>query len=191
MALPKNVKIPSSNQFMKFQEGANKFRVLSDVITGWEGWKNNVPFRHAGDVCKIKPEQVDLNQNGKPNINYFWAMVVWNIKDQVIQTLELTQKTIMGTLYEFEEGGDWGDLKDYDITIHKKTEGKKTSYTVTPNKPAPVPLEVAELYKNTDIDLNKLFDGKYPIEEAGADDYESMGEDEKGFTKSLEESAMK
>ena len=45
MALPQNVQIPKSSQFAKLQMGANKFRILSDVITGWEGWKNNKPFR--------------------------------------------------------------------------------------------------------------------------------------------------
>ena len=104
MSIPKGTEIPKgSGQFAKFQAGKNNFRVLSDVVIGWEGWKDKKPFRHEGQVCKIKPEDVDLNQNGKPNINYFWDMAVWNYEDKRVQTLEITQKTIMKTLYELEQ----------------------------------------------------------------------------------------
>src|ERR1035437_3855296 len=108
MSIPKDTVIPKSKgQFAKLQDGKNRVRLLSDVIVGWEGWKNNKPFRHEGNVCKIKPEQVDLNQNGAPNINYFWAMVVYNYQTKNVQVLELTQKTIMTPLYDLEQNEDW------------------------------------------------------------------------------------
>jgi len=171
MALPKDVKIPKSSQFGKLQDGVNRFRILSDVITGWEGWKDKKPFRHEGDVCKIKPEQVDLNQNGKPNINYFWAMVVWSYNDKAIQVLEITQKTIMSPLYDLEQNPDWGDLKEYDIEINKKKEGEKTNYTVLGIPPKKVSQDIINAYADTKVDLSKLFDGEYPmpVEEVDTD----------------------
>lgn len=166
MAIPKNIEIPkSSGQFVKLQDGVNKFRVLSDIVLGWEGWKDNKPFRHEGQVCKIKPEQVDLNQNGKPNINYFWAMVVWSYKEEKIQVLEITQKTIMTPLYELEQNEDWGDLKNYDIQITKKKEVDKVSYTVLGIPPKPLSEVIGSAFEESDIDLTKLFDGKYPMDE--------------------------
>ena len=164
MAIPKDIKIPKSSQFGKLQDGVNKFRVLSDIIYGWEGWKDNKPFRHEGEVCKIKPEQVDLNQSGKPNINYFWAMVVWNYQTKQIQVLELTQKTIMTPLYDLRQNEDWGDLKNYDIQIKKEKVGDKTTYTTLGIPPKPVSKEIEEAYKNTEVKLEKIFDGEYPIE---------------------------
>ena len=167
MALPKDIKIPKSqSQFMKFQEGQNKFRVLSDVVFGWEGWKNNKPFRHEGEVCKIKPEQVDLNQNGRPNINYFWALVVYNYKEKKVQVLEITQKTIMNVLYEYEQKEEYGDLKGYDVEITKKKEaGDKTTYTTIAMPPKVLLKEIKEEYEKTDVNLSKIFEGEYPIEE--------------------------
>lgn len=165
MAIPQGITIPKSSQFAKLQDGTNKFRFLSDVVIGWEGWKDNKPFRHEGDVCRIKPEDVDLNQNGLPNINYFWAMIVWNYIDKKVQVLELTQKTIMTPLYELEQNVDWGDLKNYDITITKKKEGGKTSYTVLGIPPKPLSEEIAQAFKETDCDLGKLFEGKYPMQD--------------------------
>ena len=155
---------------MKFQDGLNKFRVLSDIVFGWEGWKNNKPFRHEGETCKIKPEQVDLNQNGRPNINYFWALVVWNYKEKKIQVLEITQKTIMSVLYEYEQKEEYGDMKGYDIEITKKKEaGDKTTYTTIALPPKPVSEEIRSEYAKTEVKLDKIFEGEYPMEETGED----------------------
>lgn len=167
MALPKNTSIPkSSGQFMKLENGNNKFRVLSDVVIGWEGWKDGKPFRHEGDTCQIKPHQVDTDQmSGKPKINYFWAMSVWNYQDEKVQVLQLTQKTVMGPLFDLEENEDWGDLKDYDVTVTKTKEGDRTKYSVMPSPKKQVSKEIAEAYAEAKPDLSKLFAGEYPIAE--------------------------
>lgn len=166
MAIPKNTEIPKgSSQFAKLQDGKNRFRILSEIVTGWELWKDKKPVRHEGQVCKFKPEDADLNPNGKPNINYFWAMVVWNYEEKQVQTLEITQKTIMSPLYDLEQNPDWGDLREYDIEINKKKEGDKTSYNVLGIPPKKVSKEILDEYSKTKIDLKKLFDGKYPIGE--------------------------
>lgn len=165
MAIPKDTKIPaSSSQFAKLKDGANRFRFLSDVVVGWEGWKDKKPFRHPGAVCKIKPEQVDLNQNQKPNINYFWAMVVWNYSEKRVQVLELTQKTIMGALYDMEQNPDWGDLKNYDIEINRKKEGDRTVYSVLAIPPKPLAPEIIQAYEEADVKLDKIFEGEYPMD---------------------------
>lgn len=165
MAIPTDAVIPrNSAQFFKAEEGKNRVRILSDIVVGWEGWKNNKPFRHEGNVCQIKPEQVDLNQSGLPNINYFWAMVIWNYAEKKLQIWEITQKTIMGVLKDLEDNSDWGDLKGYDIEVNKSKVGDKTTYTTLSIPPKPVAPEIADLYAKTEIDLKKLFAGEYPIE---------------------------
>jgi len=171
MAIPKDTQIPKgASQFMKFQDGKNRFRILSEVVTGWELWKNKEPKRHEGQVCKFKPEDADLNQNGKPNINYFWAMIVWNYEAKQLQVLEITQKTVMSPLYDLEQNPDWGDLRNYDVEINKKKEGDKTSYNVLGIPPKPVAPEILTALEESKIDLTKLFDGKYPIEDVVEDD---------------------
>ena len=168
--IPKGTEIPKgSSQFAKLQDGKNRYRILSEIVVGWELWKNKEPKRHEGQVCKFKPEDADLNQSGKPNINYFWAMVVWNYDTKALQVLEITQKTIMSPLYDLEQNPDWGDLRNYDVEINKKKEGDKTSYNVLGIPPKPVAPEIVDAYSKTDIDLKKLFDGKYPMGEAKAE----------------------
>lgn len=164
MAIPSNTKIPSSSgQFAKLQEGKNKFRILSDIVIGWEGWKDKKPFRHEGAECHIKDNQVDLNQNGKPAINYFWAMAVWNYAEEKVQFLQLIQKTIMNPLYDLEQNEDWGDLKNYDIEINRKKEGDKVTYTVLGIPPKPLSEHIEKAYEESKIDLKKLFAGEYPM----------------------------
>lgn len=166
MAIPKDAEIPAStSQFVKLKDGPNRFRVLSDVTVGWEGWKDNKPFRHPGNVCRIKPEQVDLNKNQRPNINYFWAMVVWDYSEKRVRVLELTQKTIMSVLYDYEKNADWGDLKNYDIEIIRKKENDKVAYNVVAIPPKPLSPEIITAYEEAEVKLEKIFDGEYPMPE--------------------------
>lgn len=169
MALPKNVEIPKGEgQFMKFQEGNNKVRILSDVITGWEGWKGSKPFRHEGDVCKISADQVDTNKYGNPAINYFWAMVVWDYIAKKVQVLEITQKKVMEALYAYEISEDWGDLKGYDVNIIR-TNGDKVSYSVQAIPPKPLANEIRQAYEESKVDLKALFKGEYPMPRENVD----------------------
>ena len=166
--------MPESNsQFMKLEIGANKFRILSDIVIGWEGWKNKKPFRHEGQECRIMPEQVDLDNYGKPNIKHFWAMVIWDYKTQMVKTLEITQSTVMSVIRDHEESEEWGDCKAYDITISKEGSGKETVYTVVMSPPKPISTEVENAYINANIDLSKLFEGGYPQDIQTEDDPDS------------------
>jgi hypothetical protein len=176
--IPQGTEIPKgSSQFAKLQDGKNRFRILSEVVVGWEMWQNKKPTRHEGSVCKFKSEDADVNQNGKPNINYFWAVVVWNYVDKLIQTLEITQKTIMNPLYnDLEQNPDWGDLRGYDIEINKKKEGDKVTYSVIGIPPKPVAPEILEAYHKSEIDLTKLFDGKYPIDDGSDNEEDEISE---------------
>lgn len=167
MSIPKDTVIPASTGgFAKLVDGNNRYRVLSDVVTGWEGWKDKKPFRHEGNVCHITADQVDTNKDGKPNINYFWAMIVWSYTDKRVQTLEITQKTIMNALVQLEQNEeDFGDLKNYDIIINKSKVGDKTSYTVQGTPSKALTQEQQEAYESSEADLSKLFNGEYPIKE--------------------------
>lgn len=178
MAIPKNTQIPQGqSQFMKFKQGDNTFRVMSDIVTGWEGWKDKKPFRRAGDVCNIKVEEVELDSFGKPNRKYFWAMAVWNYDMKQIQVLEITQSSIMNTLFNLENNGKWGDLKNYDITVTKKGEKMETEYQIVPNPKEELTADIVKAYTDSKVDLSKLFDGEYPMsEDTGHSPYGSVEE---------------
>ena len=44
--LPADYTIPSGpSNYMKFEKGSNKFRILASPIIGYEGWKDKRPIR--------------------------------------------------------------------------------------------------------------------------------------------------
>lgn len=166
MAIPKNTTVPkSAGKFMKLELGENNFRVLSDVRIGYEGWKDEKPFRHEGNECFITPDMVEINKlSKKPAINYFWVMAVWNYQTEQVQALEITQKTVMNPLLSLEENKKWGDIKNYDLTVYRKVEGDKTTFTTQPNPKEALTDEILQAYADSDIltVIDEMFDMQVP-----------------------------
>ena len=183
MALPENYKVPESSQFMKFKDGANKFRIVSDIVVGWEGWRENKPFRREGFDCNIAANEVDTQKDQKgrevPKIKHFWAMAVYDYADGKVKTLEITQKGIMQAISEHEDNADWGDAKGYDITVNKSGSGFGTDYAVVMSPPKLISTEVENAIITTKIDVRKIFDGEQPITETTPKE-EAVMDDETG-----------
>lgn len=164
--LPKGYKLPESNMgggYMKLVQGANKFRILSDAVTGFELWTDeNKPVRY-----REYPESVPGNMRVDSRVKSFWAFVVWNYAAQAVQILQLTQSTIMGAINDLVINSDWGEPTNYDITIARRGEGLETEYTVQPSPHKEVAANIAAAYKSKNINLDALFDGGNPFEEEG------------------------
>lgn len=173
--LPENYKAPEgSSQFMKLKEGANKFRICSEAVIGWEGWKNNKPFRVkavVGQDCPIKETDVDFdNTYGRPKINHFWAFTVWNYEEKKVQVLEITQKSIMRAIENYYIMEEWGDPRQYDLTIKRDETGGKVQYSVLASPPKELSAEVGGAVKASKVELEKLFSGEYPMDEVKTDE---------------------
>ena len=159
--LPPNYERPATGggNYAKLEDGANRFRILTNAIVGFLYWtRDNKPVR-LRTYPAAPPE--DMREGDK--IKHFWAFVVWNYRDAKIQVLEITQATIQGPLEDLVTSEDWGDPKEYDITITKKGQKLDTEYTVMPSKPSAVPIEAGRAYRALRIDLEKLFDGGDPF----------------------------
>ena len=156
--LEKDYKKPVNSNYMRFVEGKNKFRVLSDAITGWEYWTTkNKPIRQA-DPFEEMPDDIKTNKFGKQQINHFWAFVVWNYNAKKVQILELTQKGIMNAITALINEPDWGDPQGYDIVV-TRINGEKTEYQTmaTPHSKKPEEAKVGK------INLEAILDGKDPF----------------------------
>ena len=161
--LPDNYKVPQkSGNYMKFQDGENKFRILSEAVLGWEGWIDNAdgsrkPVRHKLD------EPFDPSEIDPQTIKHFWAVVVWNYAEEKVQILEITQRGIQKSLSALERSKDWGDLLGYDILVTKSGQKLDTEYQVNPVPPKALSKKVEEAFANQEIDLAKLFTGEDPF----------------------------
>lgn len=152
-------KIPTTSNYMKFQEGENSFRVLSSAIIGYEYFNSeNKPVRSREPFDEMP---LDIKKDGR--INHFWAFVVWNYEEKRIQILELTQKGIMKTMQSYIKNPKWGNPREYDFIVTRTGSGLDTEYTVSVNPKSELSGNISESYKNAKIDLNALFTGKDPF----------------------------
>ena len=164
--LPDNYERPtSSGNYMKYAEGAKKLRILSAPIIGHEYWTRDKKPVRSREPFQGVPEDAKL-EDGKFKPKFFWALAVWNYAAKAVQVLEITQASIIGPIEELIANSDWGDPREYDLTINKKGEGLETEYSVQPSPEKPVPEEALAQLKATQIDLEALYRGEDPFKGA-------------------------
>ncbi len=156
--LPTDYQAPkTSNHYMKFQEGENKFRIISAPILGWEDWADKKPIRYTMDN---KPQK---SIDPKKPVKHFWAMIVWNYASEEIQILQITQAGIRKSLEALCMDADWGAPYFYDIKVVKSGEGLETEYTLNPLPHKPLSPHVMELFHERKCNLEALFTNEDPF----------------------------
>lgn len=174
--LPTNYAMPKNgdHNYLQFQEGENRFRILSDAAVGWLYWQDeqgNVlanPAKGCKTVYVKNVEEIAEATRRSPNLNlkHFWAFVVWNYTDDQVKIAKLTQYTLMKDIERYIHHPKWGDPKAYDIVVYKQGEGLATEYQVTVNPKEPLEAGIVRLYQDMNIDLEALFRGEDPFKTA-------------------------
>jgi hypothetical protein len=160
--LPDGYAVPKSGgNYMKLRGGANKFRILSAPILGFEYWTDQRKPVRARKLWDVIPVDADISNGWNPK--HFWAFVVWNFDEKAIQILEITQSTIQRALTDLIHNEEWGDPRNYTITVNRKGEKLETEYSVVPSPAKPVPQDIMDAYQDKKIDLTLLFDGGDPF----------------------------
>lgn len=184
--LPEGYKVPKSagGSYTKLQDGANRMRILSAPVMGWLYWNTaGKPVRSREAFAEL-PADVRYKEDKKSGEmkperpKHFWALVVWNYNDKALQVWEVTQGTIQSQLTDLIGNSDWGDPRDYDITVNRKGEGFDTEYNVLPGKTMPVNPIVKTDFEKKNINLEVLFDGGNPFEASEVRSYDSIPEEE-------------
>jgi hypothetical protein len=159
--LPKDYETPkSSGAYMKFLDGKNKFRILGSAIVGYEWWIETSEGGRKPGRSRTFQEAVEL---GIEPIKHFWAFPVWDYKEEAVKILEVTQKGIMSSIKALVDDEDWGDPKEYDISVTRTGEKMETKYSVTPSPKKPVDAGIVAMYKDMDIKLDALYSGADPF----------------------------
>lgn len=151
-------KLPSTDNYMKFREGENTFRVLSSAIVGYEYFtKENKPVR-----SKLPFDETPNIKDGG-DVKHFWAFAVWNYADERVQVLGLTQKSIMQNMKALIDNKRWGNPQGYDITVSRTGNGLNTEYTLMANPHSVLEEHIAEAWAKSKIDLTELYTGGDPF----------------------------
>src|SRR3972149_9003865 len=153
-----------ASQYMKFEQGENKFRVLASAIVGWKWWETTEEGGRTPKRVRID-EKIDISTLEAPeSVKRFWAFPVWNYKVEKVQILEITQKGIQNTLKGLARSKDWGSPMNYDISIIREGETMQdTKYEVIPSPPKPLAKEIEKEFKNTYPRLEALYKGEDPF----------------------------
>lgn len=171
--LPKDYEVPrKSMNYMRLEEGENRFRVLDAPILGWIWWVtgndgSRKPIRIPSD--QKAPETVD-----KDEIKHFWAMPIWNYGEEKIQILELAQKSIQKAIKNLADDPDWGNPTGYDLVISKSGQKLDTEYQVSPKPAKKLDPGILQLYADMHIDLTALYRGEDPFEASKTEDADKI-----------------
>ena len=167
--LPTDFKVPDTSKYMKFSEGANKFRALDDAVIGVEYWtkegEKKIPHR-VEPGTNIPMREVAINQYGNKSVAFFIAFPVWNYKSETVQILVVKQKGVMESINNLAQDMEWGDPQDYDITVTQVKENGKIKYpSTTPSPKKPLTSQQKEAFKNTPVNMEAWMEGKDPFGE--------------------------
>jgi hypothetical protein len=147
-----------------------KIRILGafiddSMIVGWRAFKKDgMPTR------KKTIEEIDLSELGKNQFGQdekpikFWAFPVFVYQENNVQICEIHQVGLMRELERLGNDRNWGDPRQYDISIMKTGSGNRTAYQVTPSQ-SQFPQEHVDAVGKAinQIDLQKLFVNEDPF----------------------------
>lgn len=168
--LPKDYNIPErGGGYMKFKQGQNRFRIMSEPILGYETWIDVDGGRKP--LRKPMDDSWDPGEHDPSKIKHFWAMIVWNYeaKDGAgdVQILEITQKGIQKSIKAMSRDKDWGSPignKGYDIVVTREGEGLETEYQTNPKPHKELEDGMETFVEDMNINLKALFSGDDPFE---------------------------
>jgi hypothetical protein len=160
--LPEGYQAPAtSTNYLKLEDGENKFRILAKPVIGWLDWRDNKPMRFKMESKPAAP--VDP---AKP-IRHFWALLVWSYNHNAVMILEITQSTIQAAITNLSKDSDWGAPYGYDLKINKKGKEKNTEYSVTPSPKKKLDEAVYKIALDKPVNLNELFVNGDPFNSTG------------------------
>lgn len=158
--------VPDESNYMKFVDGDNHFRVLSNAVVGYEYWNLKDEVVRSKEQFSPAPSDIKPNKDGSAGkVQHFWAFVVWNYEGKgKIQILEVKQKGVMKYMQSLIKNPAWGSPKGYDLVINRTGSGLATEYTYVANPHKELDEAIATAFASSKINLDALFTGGDPFE---------------------------
>ncbi len=183
--LPAGYEVPKApTKYLKMKENKKyTFRIMSKPVIGWEYWtedqKGRKPHRVVG--YDEVPEKYINPVNKKDRVKHFWAFVIWNRDDELVQIMDITQTTIQDAIKRYAQDPDWGTpVNSYDLVVEREDNNGFVEYSVTAKPPKPTEEHVEAIIDATYVDLQALYKGEDPFDDSKRDlaaDFESFVND--------------
>jgi hypothetical protein len=156
--LPDDYDVPTNGgSYLKLREGQNRIRILGSPLLGWLQWEETPEGKRP------KRSSMDKKPTG-PDVKHFWAMPVWDHQAEKVSILEITQATIQQALRDLAKDLEWGNPREYDVTIQRKGSGLDTEYSVRPSPKTAISQEIRDAVTATPLCLEALFENGNPFE---------------------------
>ena len=170
--LPTHYDLPKSEtNYLEFEDGSNRFRVLSSCTVGWLWWEDEQgnPLSHPTKGCSVRyvksldaiPKSVQVRSDLRPR--HFWAFCCWNYQLDQVQVAKLTQLGLMRGMERYVKHPDWGSPLDYDFIVHKSGEGLNTKYQLLVAPKQQTDEGILAMYREMNIDLEAFYRGEDPF----------------------------
>jgi hypothetical protein len=183
--LPPGYTAPAQNsRYLKLSVGKHKIRILSSAIVASLFWKtapdgSRHPVRRRPGE-HVHPSELGFDREGKPErVKTALIFACWSYASAQVVVAEITQATIAGSLQGLAESEDWGDPREFDITIERIDKNGKTTYGVLPSSKRPLDPAIAEAYRATPVNLEVLYDGGDPFAHGGDGGASGGGDDQR------------
>lgn len=157
------------SKYLKFEKGQTKFMPMASAIVGFEYWtEDNKPVRiaEAPDNPSTLPG-IRQEDDGRYKVSHFWAFPVIDIADGKVKVLQITQKSVQGTIREYVKNEEWGDpVQKYSFSVTREGDGFDTKYTVMANPAKELPAEYSEAWRDAEsngFDITRLLDNGDPF----------------------------
>lgn len=174
-----NYEVPQKpSGYMKFTPGDNRIRILGTFLEGTaiKGYVYWITGKDGGRVPVRKRENepiVTLElEDGEDSVRYFWSLPVYNYNLELVQILEITQRSVQKAITALAKDKDWGSPTGYDILINQTGQKLETRYTVQPKPAKPLAPEILKAYKDKNINIQALFKGEDPFKQAEEEEEE-------------------
>lgn len=148
--------------YMRFENGKNKFRVISAPLSGVVGWIDAVS--DEGKKIRKPVRATDFKELSKLGVSFkekakaFWMLPVWNHKTSSVCLLEITQVGIMDSMLSTAYDEDWGHPSTYDFVVTKSGEGKdNTKYSTMPSPATELAPEIKAEIARYEFTLENIF----------------------------------
>jgi len=171
--LPENYKEPTKSNYMKFEMGSNRFRVLAPATLGNEYWteeivdgvKKTISVRQDKDAA-IPMDKVVTDKFGNLAVNFFWAFPVYNFSAEKIQILQIKQKSVRDGMQGFLKNKMWGSVipmeYNFEVVQSKKADGK-TEYQVIAEPKEALDKDILAKFKSLNLDMSVWMAGNDPF----------------------------
>lgn len=155
--------------------GPKKLRIMSPAFVFAECWsddKTPVRAESIAELAGMRPAGGWRVQKGKEDSPHWVnAYIVWNHTEKALQVATFHQAGILKGFDQLENNEDWGDVREYDISLSrsKKSNGFfEYSVQGCPKKALPQEaLEAWEKFENECVGLPALLSGGNPFQVFG------------------------